>query len=416
MKFTKIIVLGMLGILNLPSAVSAASTPSSWEAWLSQQINQHPDVVAAKEKMYAALSLADGREMPLYNPELETEFDREGQSNNYRIGVKQTFDLWGKRDVRQRQASYSRELARQSFEFTVQKKTAEALLSLIEWQAANQQASLAREQEAQLSTLIELINIRQKTGDLGLLDAELAYLNLSKNLSTTAKNLAQLKQIEATLRQQLPQWSPESEQIPEQLWVTKNSLSESPNNVISSIKDYPTVRAAKAEWDGLRQSAELARLETKAEPTFGISAGRVETDGSNVIGLTMSIPLNVRNNFRYEALSANQQVLSAEARYQAVMRKQQFSIQSSQSVLQEYSQRYDRWQTIMKGRQERSKNLLDKQWQSGDMNTSAYLLALQQRAEGLAAGIELQMQFQLANIDWLLQAGRINTALQQLQK
>ncbi len=47
------------------------------------------------------------------------------------------------------------------------------------------------------------------------------------------------------------------------------------------------------------------------------------------------------------------------------------------------------------------------------MSTTEYLLALQQRADGLVAGIELETQFQLARIDWLFQTGQLATALKQ---
>ena len=68
----------------------------------------------------------------------------------------------------------------------------------------------------------------------------------------------------------------------------------------------------------------------------------------------------------------------------------------------------------MKGRAESSGNLLEKQWRSGDMSMTEYLLALQQRTEGLNAGIELHTQFQLARIEWLLQTGQMETALMQV--
>ena len=81
-----------------------------------------------------------------------------------------------------------------------------------------------------------------------------------------------------------------------------------------------------------------------------------------------------------------------------------------------YQKNYQRWQQLMDGRGKRSGDLLQKQWQSGDVSTTEYLLALQQRAEGLNAGIELQSQFQLSQIDWLLQVGQIKAATLQLSQ
>jgi len=126
--------------------------------------------------------------------------------------------------------------------------------------------------------------------------------------------------------------------------------------------------------------------------------------------------LNIRNNYSAQAKAANQQAIAAEANFRSVMRKQRFAIQSSTDTLITYQKNYQRWQQLMDGRGKRSGDLLQKQWQSGDVSTTEYLLALQQRAEGLNAGIELQSQFQLSQIDWLLQVGQIKAATLQLSQ
>ena len=184
MKYlTAIFLATSVAMLFLPSLVFSEPLGTSWERWFSRQINQHPEVVAAKESMHAAFSMADGRERPLYNPELETEVEREGEENNYRVGLSPTVDWWDKREARIVQAGSSREAARQNFALTVQQKTAEALRTLIEWQAAKQAADLARNQEIQLDTLLALVKERQGAGDLDQVDAELAFLSLSQKLT-----------------------------------------------------------------------------------------------------------------------------------------------------------------------------------------------------------------------------------------
>ncbi len=407
-------ILGGVCALCLPGIAHAAPPDLSWERWFQNQIKQHPDVIAAKEEMNAVFSKAEGRERPLYNPEFETEIEREGPDNNYRIGVNQTIDWWDKRSVRQQQASISRVAAQQIFDLRVQRKKASALQTLIEWQAANQNAELARRQEAQLGTLLDLVKERQQAGDLGQVDAELAFLSLSQTLNTAAQAQVRLKRIEAQLREQLADWSPQWSQIPETFWYTNNFLSSKSTQADALVDEHPAVKAARTEWGLLQQSAELSRRETKAEPTFGIHAGK--TGDENAVALSFSIPLNTRNNFSAQARAVSQEALSAQAHYRAIRRKQRFAIEASEAALQEYQQRFERWQHLMQGRGERSGQLLEKQWHSGDISTSEYLLALQQRTEGLLAGIELSTQFKLARIDWLLHTGQINDALTHLTR
>ncbi|MCF6226234.1 MAG: TolC family protein, partial [Xanthomonadales bacterium] len=349
---------------------------------------------------------------PLYNPELDTEYEREGDSNNYRVGLNQTLDIWGKRNTRKQQAGFSRVAAQQQYKFAIQQKIAESLQALIEWQAASRQSELALQQETQMETLISLVTDRQLAGDLGQVDAELTLLSFSQRLNAAAQAQSRLRQVEARLRELLPEWSANANKIPENLWITDKVFTNSPEQMEQWLSSHNAVVAARAEWELLQQSAQLATLETKAEPTIGLNAGK--SAGDNVVALNFSIPLHIRNNFNAEARAANQEALSAQAQYIATKRRQQYSIEASQASLQEFQKRYQRWQGLVQGRGERSGSLLEMQWQSGDLSTTEYLLALQQRNEGLAAGIELGTQFYLAQIDWLLQTGQLKTALQQL--
>lgn len=405
---SKCLILGVVCTLSLSGTAIAASPNLEWAPWFQNQIYQHPEIIAAREKMNAAFSAAEGRQNPLYNPKLETEIEREGDNDNYSVGISQTIDWWDKRGTRKQQAGFSRTAARQAYELVVQQKIAESLQTLIEWQAANQQSELALQQETQMETLITLITKRQSVGDLGQVDAELALLSFSQKLNETAHAQVRLRQSEAQLRELLSDWSPKrSESISVAFWSFNI-----PRSASHWVDEHSAVTAAKAEWEVIQQSAKLVQLESKAEPTFGINAGKTGDD--NVVALTFSMPLNIRNNFSAEVRAANQEALSAEAQYRAIRRKQQFAIESSRATLSEFQQRFERLKSLMRGRGERIESLLEKQWSSGDMSTTEYLLALQQRAEGLVAGIELQTQFQLARIEWLLQSGQLTTVLKQL--
>jgi len=376
---------------------------ADWTTWFNQQIEQNPTILAAQEKLNRRYSLAQGRGKPLYNPELETELEREGSDNNFRVGMSQTVDWWDKQSLRTAEAEQSRQLAKQQFILVHQQKTYQALQALVEWQIIKQQADLALTQKIQLNRLVELVKQRQEAGDLSLLDAELTILGLSEKLSATAAIEVALKQAENSVLEILPAWSPQSQwnKIPSFFWQSK---------INPSLNQHPVLMAAKADWKGLQKSALLIQRESKADPTFGVNAGR--SGGDNVLALSFSIPLNVRNNFSNEIKAAQQQVLVAEATYQALYRKQKFAILASEKTLMIYQQRLKRWQNLMQGRSERFSQLLEKQWQSGDFSTSEYLLALQQRTEALNAGIELQKQTQLAYLNWLYQNGQIEMGIQ----
>ncbi len=404
---------GALVAVSLSVAVFAAPTEkmSTKNSWLIQQINQHPDIVAAKEAMNAVFSQAQGSKKPLYNPELETGFEREGDANNFEIGINQKIDWWDKREAKAQQAAFSLTQASKRFSYLQQEKLAQALIALVRYKTAKQQAEIAQKQEQQLSTLLELVAQRQKTGDLGQVDAELTYLSLSQILNSTAQAQVQLKQTASQVKELLVDWTEEINVLPVKGFVINNeSLSSA--MLQGFLEKHPLVLSAKAQWQISKSDAQLALLETKAEPTFGVTAGKNDKD--TVIGLNFSMPLNIRNDYSDQARAANQYAIAAESSYRSIVRKQKFAIQASSDTLTTYQKSYQRWLRLMAGRGERSGDLLTKQWQSGDISTTEYLLALQQRAEGLNAGIELQSYFEISQIDWLLQVGQIYAVTKQL--
>ena len=369
--------------------------------WLDRQINKHPDIVSARERMNAEFSKVQGSKLPLYNPELSTGYEREGDGNNFNIGISQTIDLWDKQAVNVAIGDKILTVASNQFTYAVVQKKAQALTALINWQLATDKSVLAFEQEQQLDILLKIVTKRQQAGDLVPVDAELTFLNLSQLLNKTAQIQAQLTQAQADVNELLPDWRPDTQVYPEQgLGVTNFQVVE------QWLTQHPQVLAAQALWQVQKNIAQYAMLETKADPTIGLSAGKNADD--NIVGITFSMPLNIRNDYQANAKAKNQQAIAAEASFRAVMRKQKYLIQASTASLISNKKYLGRWQKLMQGRGEHSAQLLQKQWQLGDLNTSDYLLALQQRAEGLYAGIELQAQFKLSEVQWLLNVGQLN--------
>lgn len=393
----------LLGTCVLVLPLLGHAQTSGWDAWLATQIQKHPDVLAAREQWQGSNASADAAEQPLYNPELSTDLERNGEDNNYLVGIQQTIDWRDRQGARTQQAGYLRSAAEALYRQQVQDKTAEALVALVEWYAASRAAAIAQAQQQQLNSLLELVEKRQKAGDLGSIDAELTFLSLSQQLAQVAGVEAAQQQAETRARELLPEWSSERGGIPDDFWPSRPGSTTD-----QELLKHPAVVSARARWQLLEAQAEVTRLTAKADPTFGVNAGRDE--GESVVGLTFSIPLNVRNNYRAETRAAERTAQEAEARFQAIYRKRRFDWQAAHAVWQRYEQQYRRWQDVVLGRVENSAELLKRQWRSGDLSTTDYLLALNQRAESLLAGIELEKQAQLALTEALQQSGRLTSA------
>ncbi|EGG98504.1 outer membrane protein2C probably efflux family [gamma proteobacterium IMCC2047] len=403
------------GVIYCLAVNSAFSTPLSetnknlaWQRWLKNQIELHPDVITAKQQLKARLSLADGRSQPLYNPELETEFERLDNTNKYRLGISQTLDIWDKRGNRRQQADFIRLAAKQAYLQTYQQKLAEALSVLTTYQASKARFLLAQQQEQQINTLFTLIQNRQQAGDLGQVEVNFSLASLTQRLNETALAMADFRRAEAQAQELFSSLPSDKSVIPTQLWqVMTGSIVDKP--LSETVDSHPRVLLAKAQWDVEKEAAELARLDTKADPTLGINTGR---DGDeDIVGLSFSIPLNVRNNFSAERRAADEQALAAEAAYLAKRRQQQYQIQATASIAQQYQKKLQRLKSLLQQSNEESLTLLEQQWQTGDLGTNEYLIALQQNMVGALSGIELQEKFQLAVIDWLKASGQVTTRI-----
>ena len=106
--------------------------------------------------------------------------------------------------------------------------------------------------------------------------------------------------------------------------------------------------------------------------------------------------------------------LSAESSFRALFLQQLNLIKASQEVVFEYETRFKRWQNLTKSRPSDSSNLLKKQWRIGDLSTTDYIQILNQRSEGLIAGIELEQEWRLAYIEFIKNAGIISDAITSL--
>ncbi len=390
----------------LPSETVFAEDARLWKQWLADQVDQHPLMVAAQETLNATRSSLEASRQPLYNPELESELEREGDDDNYRLGLNQTIDWWDKRGARTQQAQFFSQSAAQTYQALRQKQLAQTLDALVQWRIAAKKSIITQRQESQLTQLLKVIQQRQQTGDMSQVDAELAYMALSQRLKSSADAEANLRRAEANLTMLLPTWQQNLalSTIPDSFWQWQTN-----NGVEQLSRQHPEVAAADLHWQASKADAELTRRKQHADPTFGINVGRQNDESS--VGLTFSMPLNVRNNFSAETRAASQEALSAESLFRAAYLQRLQLIKGSQAVVLEYEKRYQRWQSLIKSHPTDRSDLLEKQWRTGDLSATDYVQILNQRAEGLIAGIELEREWKLAFIEFLTQSGVIADAI-----
>lgn len=372
--------------------------------WFEQQINKDPQVIRARAQLNASRYQANALNKVIYNPEISAGFEKEGSFNNYSIGLSQTLDAWDKRGANTRLGELRFYAQQQKLLSLLEDKKAAALSALVVWQSAKRSADLAMAQERRLQTLLQELKNKQAAGLNSALDAELIYLNLSQVFKQISEYQIALKGAQLKVLELLPDWTPAHAKPSPFVFNTHEYAFKA-----EWVLQHPKVQLAKAQWRAQSALASLTRSEAKADPTIALNAGKNGDD--NRLGVSVSMPLHVRNNYQDSIKAAYATVNAAEADYQAIYRKQLFLAKSHFERLQVAQEYYQKWQELTDQRLTSSAELLNKRWQAGDINTSEYLMALNQRAQGLFAGVELEQEYKLAQISFSLAMGQLSNVI-----
>ena len=319
-------------------------------SWLDSQINKDPEVVAAKELLNASNHRAKSLTKAVYNPELEASYEKEGDFDNYSIGISQTIDFWDKQSANKSIGEIGVYANQQQLLSLLDSKKANALTAIVNWQAAKKVAQLLSVRENQLQTLVGIIEDKRKAGLLEPLDAELVYLNLSQVFSEISESQIALKNAEVNVQELLPDWTPNTTNL---FSFTFGATNYSFNS--QWVEEHPKVKLARAQWKIKQSKAQLTTMESKANPTIGVNAGK--SGDEDLIGVTFSMPLNIRNNYSDTVKAAYSEAIAAEANFRSVYRKQSFEAKANYESLIVSKKYYEQWQKLTKGRLDSSENL-----------------------------------------------------------
>jgi outer membrane protein TolC len=392
--------------INPPKAVNSSSPDNdAARLWLQNRIAQTPQVKAASAQKNSRALWSQAATQPLYNPELQTRLEQEGSNNNYALEISQKIDWWNQREARSQQQQLLQQQAEQQYQQSLQQTTADALAAIVRYQSAQQRDQLMQRLQQQQQTLTQLIQQRRRLGDLSALDAELALLAQSSLLADIAASQAELSAAAAQLSSLLPDWQQQPQYLSALIQQLDSSAQQLPAQPLNNAQlkqlalSHPQSESARLFWLAEQQRAQLSRDSLRAEPTIGISAGR--SGEEDVLGLALSLPLNVRSSYRQAAAAADGETLQAEAEFYASLQQQQQQLRASHSRVLAYRRQVEQWHALMPDGGQRSAQLLQQQWTNGDLSTSAYIQASAQWAASLQAGIELTGDYRQAQIQWL---------------
>jgi len=149
----------------------------------------------------------------------------------------------------------------------------------------------------------------------------------------------------------------------------------------------------------------LSILEQRPDPTLGIRVGKEGSD--TLTGITLAVPLFVRNTFNAEVDVANAELIRAEREAAGLHQRAHADLLAAAQVYSNAQRAWRNWESSGAARLSQRAELLDRLWQAGELNTTDYLVQLKQTLETEVSAAQQHGRMWRAWADWLAASGRL---------
>lgn len=399
---------GPMAVRATPAQPVAANpdsrAPIPLQSALAEAWRRYPGATAVDARIVASRARLTAAGRPMYNPEAEFSADDEGPDRTMTGGMKLALDLGNKRGAR--------------------REAAAARLTQTEAQARLARRDFARQW---ITSLADVLSTRERVrvGERRL-DAVRRFADIAKkqftaqDISGLERDLAQLALDEALAEQSTLISEQADAQArftaiggdPNSIGIVSLPTEQLPKDVaaIADVTRLPDLQVAQAEMLAAQRDIVVAKKNRIADPTIGLRAGTIQYDGrrrDRVAGITVSIPLHVRNSYRAEVEAAEADATAAEAdvtRLRVQLKAEQ------RSAIDGYAAARNAWTHWSASRgtdSERRIALLEKLLRGGDISPSDFLLQLRQSLDTQLAGAALEARVWRSWTDSLAATGQL---------
>lgn len=391
----------LLGFLIVPNSYAAPKL----NQFIEDVVDSNPSIQAAESNVLAAKARSQAAGKPLYNPEFVAEKEN-AIDNTELVGVSQTIDWANKRGAREQVGSANVLVAQAALDYEKQQLVSNTLIALAEYQFQRKALSLAKKRVSLLKKFVNLTKRRYESGDIARIDLDLAQLAYSESVAQQAgeevKVNEALQKLRAVTGLESANWPRLPKRLPK---FSKNKI-----NTTKILNHLPAVVLFSQQYQSARARIKLAERNRYPDPTIGIQGGRNygESENKKLFGLTLSLPLFVRNPYKAEVDAANYDAIQADRKREDVIRQTKAEIISSAERYELLYMAMVKWQRATGKPLGDGVVLIERLWKAGEMNTTDYLVQLKQRIDSQIAGVELRGRAWGAWIDWLRASGQVD--------
>lgn len=391
------------------NTLTAPVTPALRQL-LGETLEQNPGVQAASAAVDAAEARARGADRPLYNPQLELDAEQ-AEKRAATLGLSQAIDWADKRGARTDVASAELDRAQAEYAAVRQQLAGELLGALGRFHMATGTQRLAQQRQVLMQRFLQLAEQRRRAGDINQVELDLARLAQTQatlQLSQAAADLIEAEQsLAAITGGPRRDWPMLPGDLPALQTVDADTL----------LMNLPALRAQQARVGAARSTVTLRSRERRPDPTIGVRAGQERgfrngnDDAYDVTGLTLSIPLYVRNNFSAEVAAAGAEKTQAEQTLQDAYRRARAQLLSAAERYRLTRGAWTAWQDSGQASLGSQVELLERIWRAGEMSTADYLVQINQTLDTRINALEVQGRLWSAWADWLVASGQIDAWL-----
>ena len=400
-----VVVLAAFSLLGQVAAAQSSdpSAPLAIRDALQAAWARHPGSRATEAQLAAAQARLNAAGQPIYNPEIELSADDEGPDRTGTIGLNLTLDLSGKRGVRRDAASARLDLVSAQARLRRRDFAKQWFTSWAEVHTSRQRVSTGERRLGLMTRFGDLAEKQFLADDISGLERDLALLARDEAQAEQSQLIADQADAEARFR-----GVGGSLESLAALTLPTDTLPP-PAAVVASVEQLPDWQAAQAALLATEREVAVARRNRIADPTVGLRGGRIDYGNvrDRVIGVSISVPLFVRNGYRAEVVAAQADVDVAAAdadrvrlELEADRRRAIDSYAAAQST-------WTRWKASRGTDIERRTTLLERLWREGELSTANYLQQLKQTLDTQLAGAELEARLWRSYTDYLAATGQL---------
>ena len=374
----------------------------SLRGFIEQVWSESPAVQSAQAALDAARENVTGADRPLHNPVLEFEAERT-DINTTSIGFSQTLD-WSDKQEAFVSVAQQEEVAAQANLLQVRQRVAvETLQVLVDYFTATEMRSLALRRSQLMKGFADTVKQRHAVGDVETLDVTFAQVAYSEALMAQANSEGELSAAEAGLQAvsgvAMSKWP----RLPTELAPPPESAE------LSLLDTLPHLAVLRSQVDAAKARIRVAEREGRVDPTFGVRVGR--EDDETLLGLSVEIPLFVRNNYSAAIRAASHESVEEEQSYRHVYQQAKAQLLGALGRFENSSLAWRAW--VSAGQQAHRDQiiLLEKMWQAGELTATDFLIQAKQNIDTLMTATSLKGEVWQAAIAWLEASGQVETWL-----